>query len=393
MGNSKDSANEVRGLVRIFFAVATANGAVVASLFLLAACSRTTANHPRAEYIVRPPDVPIRSMRNSLEDAPAVLASLEGVRNLETIATIGANPSTRAEILGQLAGAAIGPQDRVYAVDSRFNDIRVFTPAGKPIEIAAGPGHAPGQLLDPRSLIIDRHNYRLYISDVNHLIHVYSLRNKRIRYVRSINLGTEDSSPFCVLGDRIVIADRELDINSPIRVYSLATELLYQLDNFYDSPNRLVNYVVKESILACDAEAALVLVGTTVLGEVRAFDPDGHPRWLSIPPQFSAQRIYEELDGPTPGAVLASPEPHHRLVSVTFLEPRLALVQVAHVSTDDAPSAGVLYSFAVSADTGEGWYIGKHLPLVTDASKDYILSIKRDSASQLVVFRRGGTAP
>jgi DNA-binding beta-propeller fold protein YncE len=89
--------------------------------------------------------------------------------------------------LGQLAyplGIATDSTGRVYVADSGNHRFQIFTAEGKPLEAVPLPAAASGVPPDPTDVALDAARQRLYIADNdNHVIHVYSLADRRFESV------------------------------------------------------------------------------------------------------------------------------------------------------------------------------------------------------------------
>ncbi len=94
---------------------------------------------------------------------------------------------SRGSGLGQLAyplGIATDPAGNIYVADSGNHRFQVFATDGKPAEAVPLPVATSGVPPDPTDLAVDAARRRLYIADNdNHVIHVYSLAERRFESV------------------------------------------------------------------------------------------------------------------------------------------------------------------------------------------------------------------
>jgi DNA-binding beta-propeller fold protein YncE len=141
--------------------------------------------------IVGPPEAPFNMPSDAAVSRDGRLYVLDGVNHrvvaYDAEGRLQFQFGTRGGGLGQLAyplGIATDPNGNVYVADSGNHRFQVFAADGKPLEAVPLPAAASGMPPDPTDVAVDAIRKRLYIADNdNHVIHVYSLADRRFESI------------------------------------------------------------------------------------------------------------------------------------------------------------------------------------------------------------------
>lgn len=206
--------------------------------------------------------------------------------HLMKIWQVGALRAPAEEVFGEITAIAVDEQGRLFALDSHYNEVRVFDANGNFISEAGGPGRGPGELSAPESLVLGRDD-RLYVSDRRLLrISVFRFTDSALTYVDSFRLELVPES-MCLLDNRLYIQSGWAHGSAGIiHSVSLAGRSLESFGKPHESENLIIQETLSSGRIGCFEKAEAVIMLPKYTPRIRAWSPDGRLLWVDTLPNY-----------------------------------------------------------------------------------------------------------
>jgi hypothetical protein len=124
------------------------------------------------------------------------------LENRVEVFSVGERYGDQEEMFGRIEEAVLDSFNRVYILDSRMQNIRVFNLDGEYITKLGGKGKGPGEFERARSMT----NYydKLLLVNNGYRIEVYNIENEEIEFVETLQLEKRSHS-LCAIEDKLFI--------------------------------------------------------------------------------------------------------------------------------------------------------------------------------------------
>lgn len=368
-------------------------GWVVLWFGLLGSRAMTTASaqrageivHPAAAYMVRPlkPSGTLSTVDTGNGDS-SLRAVISQLRAATPTLTVGALDSPDQQVFGAIKDVQLGTDGRVFVLDSRLNEVRVFSARGEFVQSFGRPGRGPGEFVNPQSLAVTADG-RVYVGDVTRQVHAFTMnRDGEYRYASSFRTSVGPAD-MCFLGDRLYVHGSEQGLNEVIHEYAQDGTSRGSFATPYVSPNPSVNTTVSRGHIACvPGDSLLLYAPASLLAEVRAYSPEGKLRWLVTIAPYKPIDYTEMANG---GLRVAIPSGgFNRVEALSAIRPGYCVLQIALVTE---PGAGFarLRTLVVSAASGRGAFVSDSLSgAVMAAGVREFVAVRQDPYPQFVVY-------
>ena len=351
--------------------------------------------HPDAEYLVRPPDVPVHQIGT---DAPVPAESLR--RHLDQllaateVATIGVSEGPdQAFMFGRIGDVAL-LNDRVYVLDVQAEDVRVFSAAGEHLGTFGGSGQGPGEFVRPSRLAIQPAANSIWVVDQARRISQFSLDENPPRLLHQVEVavGVQDA---CFTGDdKLIIDGLVVRDGGPLRQLTAAGEVITAFGHrAYRSPSFSIStFFNSYARIACSRHGAWVFYGS-VLGELRAYRGDGSLAWIVTIRDFTWPDLRELEDG---RYTVVAHERSSELATLAVLPDEnneALLVQVSQLERQEGgwSEPTRLDSYLLDPLTGMGTYVGSNLPRVVAAQPGMVATLEDDEYPRITLLATEGS--
>ncbi len=292
-------------------------GLVVAMVFafFVAACGADGplhgVRHPQERYVVATID-PTADLR--MDEADTLLGAPAWLTSIADSQPIGLLDGTPEHVFGKIEDVVVDQQQgRLYVLDSRFHEVRVFSLRGHFVETVGRPGRGPGEFVQPTSLAIDRGSGRIFVGDGNFTIHVFNFGNGGLRFQRSFRTRTRPED-ICVMHDELFVHGLTLMNKRALHVYGLDGQHRRSFGVVYDSGEPLIDFEIATGRIACvPSDSIVIYTPRQLLPEVRAYSYRGGLVWRTTLSDYRPL-IYEEIPGGSRRRLPANG--FHRLISV-----------------------------------------------------------------------------
>ena len=342
--------------------------------------------HPKTEFIVRAVRPSHRvslaeseTVSGAFRELRAILLDAATKRYLTT--TVGTLDGNFPYVLGYLAGGAIYSDGSMLALDSRYNEMRLFDPKGRYVTTVGRPGSGPGEFVEPRKLLLEGRE-KVFVMDSHRRLHLFTRTGQNYLLQRSVTLPLQ-AEDVCLLDSNLVVHSRSRATDS--LVYLLArnepSEPTLSFGRVYASPNRRVNVEIGRGRIACDASTKVIVYSPSVgIPELRGYSPSGTLKWITIIDGLRSPEITEPRGG-TSYRVQVPPRGYHRLHSLVTLRPGFVVAQYAFVSREawkQHVDFELLHTFVIATRTGEAISLGTRVPPIIAATARYLLVARND---------------
>lgn len=347
--------------------------------------SHGAIDHPQSSNIV---NLKSPTVRTSLRTAKALTSHEREFQrdiSLRTLLTIGALETPPEQVFGQIADIDVDPVGRIFVLDSRAGNVRVFDFKGRLIGSFGRPGRGPGELANPLSLTLGPDG-EILVSDLTRQVHVF--RGRDFQYVRSFQIDISGLD-MCMLGRRLIVHGVNLTENRLIHVYDLSGKPARSFGSVYHSTNPDVNVAFSRGRIVCEPESGLVLfVPRSGLPEVIAYDTSGTVQWVETIDQYRPIRVFEVDRG---YGVEVPPGGFHRVETFTRVQPGYVILQLALVTREsqaDGRTYVQLSTILIRAASGTADYLGDSLPPISALGPSLVVEKTEDPFPQLKLYDR-----
>jgi hypothetical protein len=314
-------------------------------------------------------------------------AALRGAR---PVTSVGSLDGDESQLFGYVEDVAVDEAGRFFVLDSRYNNVRIFDQLGRSLGAFSGPGRGPGELMAPEAIEQDQLG-RLVVADRFNILKVFERRGATFQVAASIpvRLVPED---FCLMGDRVVVQGVRRG-GGTVHAFSMMGDSVLSFGAPYRSQNWLVQNQLSDGPIACSPEAGTVVTMYKYLPIIYGYAPDGQLRWMSQLADFRPIGIVEDVEDDGAPVVAFTPRPDgHDLVASLMATGSYVLVQTGRhtpASLKEQQEYAELRTYLLSAATGEGVYVGNHLPRLTAIADDRAYAAVNDPFPQVRVLELG----
>ncbi|HWK90420.1 MAG TPA: 6-bladed beta-propeller [Longimicrobium sp.] len=306
------------------------------------------------------------------------------------VGAFGAVEGTPDQVFGNIEDIAAGEDGRLYVLDSRYNNVRIFDASGRPLASFGGPGGGPAEFRAPEALSRDRQG-RILVADRHNRIKLFAPQGASYAVQGSISVRFVPED-FCLLGDAVFVQGIERD--AFLHAFSASGQRLRSFGAPYATANWLVREQLSDGPVACSEEAGTVVTMLKYLPVVYGYSPQGELRWVSRLEDFRPIRITEEVNAKgKPRVSFEGDAPYDIAESLQTAPGGLVVVQTARrtpQSNRDKLEFAELRTYVLSAATGQGVYVGNHLPRIGAVTGTRVLAGENDPYPRVRILEMPG---
>jgi hypothetical protein len=288
------------------------------------------------------------------------------LRDARPLWTLGTMDGDEATVFGHVEDIVAGEDGRLFVLDSRFNNIRVYDAAARPLAVFGRPGRGPEEFMAPEALKRDSGG-RLVVADRHNRIKIFEPNDATFRSSGSISVPFVPED-FCLLDDRIFVQGVRRD-GGVIHSFTEAGDSVLSFGPAYRTGNWLVRNQLSDGPIACSPEGGTVVMMFKYLPVVYGYSADGRLKWVTELADFHPITITEDVDGQGRPEVGFEPRPdgHDIAESLLAVPGGAVLVQTARHTPESLRQRrdfAELRTYLLSASTGQGIYVGSGLPRI-----------------------------
>jgi hypothetical protein len=347
--------------------------------------------HPTAENLPERSELAASiAIRGTIRGTGALQRFARRLSQARQVTAFGALEGAPSEVFGYVEDVVAGEDGSLYVLDSRYNNVRVHDTSGGQLGSFGGPGGGPAEFRSPETLRRDARG-RVMVADRNNQIKIFEPKDRSWALTGTIvlRLSPED---FCLLGGELLV--QGIAHEGFIHAYSPQGARLRSFGQAYVTPNWLVRNQLSDGPIACSEETGTVVTMLKYLPVIYGYSAAGELLWTSQLEDFRPIRIVEELDAGGRPAVRFQPDGAHDLAESLQPAPGgLVIVQTARLTPEsikERKEYHELRTYVVSARTGEGVYVGSHLPRISAVTATRVLAAANDPFPQVRVLELPG---
>ncbi|GEM_PF-6415714 len=195
---------------------------------------------------------------------------------------IGALVGRKEEMFGEIKDVSRDSRGRIFVLDRKNAEVRVFNSAGAYLFSVGARGEGPGEWIYPEWIALDEED-TLFVADRQMKIDVFVPEGTRYVYHRTISsLPIVPSGGLCVGDSILIVSGHRARANTPF-IYKInkSGQIMDTLGIIkYKSDNRLVwNYITKNYMI-CDLDQKIIVVVFRYIPIVQVYHIDtGHLIW------------------------------------------------------------------------------------------------------------------
>lgn len=348
--------------------------------------------HPTAENLPDRSELAASiSLRGTIRGDDALQRFARRLARARPVGAFGAVEGAPSEVFGYVEDVAAGEDGTLFVLDSRYNNVRVHDESGGLLASFGGPGGGPAEFRSPEALKRDARG-RVLVADRNNHIKIFEPKGRSWSLAGTIalRLSPED---FCLLGGELLV--QGIAHEGFIHAYSPQGARLRSFGQAYVTPNWLVRNQLSDGPIACSEETGTVVTMLKYLPVIYGYSAAGKLLWTSRLEDFQPIRIVEELDAGGRPAVRFQPDGAHDLAESLQPAPGgMVIVQTARLTPEsirERKEYHELRTYVLSARTGEGVYVGSHLPRISAVTATRVLAASNDPFPQVRVLELPGT--
>lgn len=291
-------------------------------------------------------DIPHTS---SSKDIPSVSSEIKF--------SIGKRSGSRSEVFGRIEDIVFS-QGIIYVLDSQYHEVRIYRTDGQIEETFGSFGSGPNQFQYPEGLALAPEGKLIVADRSRKIMHLTrGVEGTNLRSTFRIDLEPDD---ICNMGKEIYVQGYNVNHDDNlIHVYSEKGERIRSIGKGYMSSNSSVNETINRGSVACSEKTNTILVAPRLLPMVYAYSPDGTLKWASRIANFNPKPVIQTTNerGTTR---LKRPNVSGDMVdSITIMSEDYVLVQRVRVYPDEQKINH--YSYLLSLESGQGYYIGDNV--------------------------------
>jgi hypothetical protein len=355
-----------------------------------AAGPKRVTSHPTAENIWPAERLGARiSNRVVTPDHRRAASLLDDLRTLGPAHTLGAARGEPALVFGRIEDVAFDDEGQVLILDSRLNEVRVFSKHGQFIESFGRAPNAPRLFRHPEK-IAGGAGHTLIVADRGRSLKLFV--SNAGRYVANgsieVPLVPED------------LCTREASVYVRGWTSSGFTLHEYRLDGTYggsfgrgyQSPQALVREQLSDGLLACSHDSDVIVAATEYFPYVYGYSPKGQSIWISTLEAFTPMRIEDSTtEEGRPAVNFDRGSPYDRIVSLEMLSSDYVLLQSERVERHGEREIRRIDTYLLSARTGHGWFVGSQVPLIREVRWPRLYATTEEPFAQMITLAAGGT--
>lgn len=390
--------NSIAFILIILTAISTASIAIENRSSPRHSSSSDNTVHPTPENI--PDDDEVVDLIKKNERSKDLEGEVEGLRNAKEILIIGVKEGESDEIIGKVEDVKAAPEGYIYLLDSRYNEVRVYNPFGDLVQTFGKPGRGPDELMAPTTLMeSDRGD--VIVADGARQVKVFDRDRSSFKHRKTIRLGVG-------LDDMCLNNQNELfvfgyDERKTIHSFSLADEE-YSFDKvesfgtYYRDDDELVRSNMSIGLIGCGQDGIVYTLKflPVLYGHMR----NGEGAWKTKLSDFSTIKATEVTVGGRKGLRFETGDVgyHDTVVSLTTIPGGRVIFQTARQTTQSIKEGreyAELFTYVIDIQTGQGAYVGNHLPPIYDATSKKLYTGVNAPFPQVKIYQyayAGGSA-
>lgn len=345
-----------------------------------AAVARPAGHHPRAPFVGEA-SAPASEWR--LADRAS---GLPGLAVGPAYLALGVADGTEEQVFGEVSDLTVLEDGRIAVLDALSHDLRLFSSDGVFLQRLGGAGAGPGELRSPQALAVAPSG-DIVVADMQRRLTRFARGDGgySVAEILPLELSVRD---LCFLRDTLIVHALTIEDAFVLRRIGQNGQIEHSFGTLYASPNPYVNLVVAQGRIACDDEAGLIYVAPrSLMGEVRAYRPDGTLVWRARAPDFVANQVVETPDGYT---LELSPTGVHALHTLVSLPGRGVLVQYSFRSQEELRArepARADITAILSQTDGSAVVVGDSWPLIGAVKGNIAAAIRHLPFPQVSLLR------
>ena len=308
------------------------------------------------------------------------------LRRASTILRIGDAEGSDDAIFGLVEDVAADARGRILVLDSQMKRLRIYSQDGRLVFAVGRGGEGPYEFQAPEALDLDSQG-QVLVADRFNKVKIFGPQEDSVEYLDVVRLELVPED-MCALGDRFFVQAWHSS-ETVIHEYS-SSGLLRSFGDPYRTANPLVQNQLSDGPIGC-SRAGLVLMMPKYLPFLHAYDSTRTRRWVSRIEAFTPLQITEQTGvGGRPEVAFKVKGPFHVAHTITALHDQYVLVQVARsdeVSVRQRAEYASLQSYVIDAASGDGVYLGDHLPTIFAGNGNRLYGAVSDPFPQVHVLR------
>jgi hypothetical protein len=371
-----------------------AGRALIALVLTSAISEAQDLRHPVDAFIVRPAHPVIRASLRGAPPRDAAEAPLRqwllALAQQRVVARIGRENGDDGHLLGEVYDVRFSADGLLVVLDQKFGVVQVYSPSGEHLRTIGRPGPGPGEFLHARALhVVD--STRVLVSDVGRRLHDFELGRSEARLRGSRQL-TFVAEAACSLDRSLLLHARPTAVPHVFFLLNDSLRVQKSFGEVYRSPTRAVDAEILRGRVACASrESTLLYAPSSVLGELRAFDSKGTPRWTVVISDFTPIEMTERLGERRSVTVRVPESGYHRLHRLNYHPSGHFIAQYAFTTRADAIARKDytrLYTLQIRAMDGRVSSLGEGvLPIAAISPSGAVAVSQNDPFPSVTVFQ------
>jgi len=350
--------------------------------------------HPDEKNLTRRKPTTTLSRADSVSTNPELNFLARRLRQAIRVDSIGDVDGDEASVLGTIMEVVVDSSGRVGVLDMAFQQLRIFSAAGRPAFIVGQKGSGP---MDFRFAVA------AWVQSAGDFVVVdavlgakqLSLRDRQsARLVRVTPLGA-DATGACGVGGSLVAyaptTDPALTLTNTLHRYDSTGRLVRSFGDGYRADSRLVTQMMSEGTVGC-APDGTVVAALSKLPFAQAFSEQGALRWTTRFSSFTIGRELEEVDDRKRRSIGIDPaSPAHSYIRrIASIDRRFTAVQITLATLKSLrarESWARLDTYLLDNATGVGVFVSDRLPMLSGRSGDRVVGFENDPFPRVIFLR------
>lgn len=318
--------------------------------------------------------------------APELASLVERMREARvawSVGTLDGPPETR---WGLLVDAEVDRRGRVFALDRQNVEVRAFGPDGAFLGSFLSQGDGPLEMREPWGIETLEGDSALIFSGSEAVV-VSTATLDAPEETRKFTFQAPSVTDLCSDGSTLYARLFTMRREGPLQRLGRRGEALSAWGHAPEGEDPGARAALSRGLVACGPSPPRIVTASFNRPTLRAYAPTGDSAWSVEFADFGPSGIAGAQREGMPG-YRRTEGSQDRILTLVEVADEAVVVQVARVGarvegTGRSPIEQT-DTFLVSTRTGEGIYVGSHLPMLLDATENVLIAVEGEERTGLL---------
>lgn len=354
------------------------------------ACDReivhpTRGNIPRDEELAH-----VISIANSVVTDPNLRHWAHSLSGLVEVLRIGAQEGEASRVFGKVQDVAMGNAGIIYVLDTGLNEIQLFNLRGEYVGELGPAEDLFGEFVAPQAMALDGRG-RVVVADLYRNLKTFERQPSGAVVAHTYRLPAAPRD-LCAIGDVVYVQGFRFEGGSIHKLLPTGDVSSFGME--YQADHWLVRQRLSRGPIGCVGSTHTIVGALATLPVIYGYSTTGTLLWVSKLSDFTSPTIVEGQD--RKGHYIREESTDFDIARrLVWLEEDYVLLQVGRFDSKaarDGKEYSLLRTYLVSAQSGDGVFVGEGVEEVFAFHAPYLVTARQDPVPQVRIFQLGDLA-